>query len=70
MEGDHTYKIIEIVGSSHDGIEDAARTGIKRASKNVDALKWFEVSELRGWIDNGDVGHWQVKMKLGFTLKD
>ncbi|MCK5859445.1 dodecin [Abyssibacter sp.] len=70
MEGDHTYKIIEIVGSSHDGIEDAVRTGIKRASKNVDALKWFEVSELRGWIDNGDVGHWQVKMKLGFTLKD
>ena len=70
MEGDHTYKIIEIVGSSHDGIEDAVRTGIKRASNNVDALKWFEVSELRGWIDNGDVGHWQVKMKLGFTLKD
>ena len=70
MEGDHTYKIIEIVGSSHDGIEDAVRTGIKRASKNVDALKWVEVSELRGWIDNGDVGHWQVKMKLGFTLKD
>ena len=70
MEDDHTYKIIEIVGSSHDGIEDAVRTGIKRASKNVDALKWFEVSELRGWIDNGDVGHWQVKMKLGFTLKD
>ncbi|MBB88162.1 MAG: hypothetical protein CMP06_12830 [Xanthomonadales bacterium] len=70
MEGDHTYKIIEIVGSSHDGIEDAVRTGIKRASRNVDALKWFEVSELRGWIDNGDVGHWQVKMKLGFTLKD
>ncbi len=70
MEGDHTYKIIETVGSSHDGIEDAVRTGIKRASKNVDALKWFEVSELRGWIDNGDVGHWQVKMKLGFTLKD
>ncbi|WP_348674747.1 dodecin [uncultured Abyssibacter sp.] len=70
MEGDHTYKVIEIVGSSKTGIEDAVRTGIKRASKNVDELKWFEVDELRGWINDGDVGHWQVKMKVGFTLKD
>lgn len=70
MDSDHTYKVIEIVGSSTEGIDDAVRTGIKRASKNVDELKWFEVVETRGWIDGSDVGHWQVKMKVGFTLKD
>lgn len=70
MESDHTYKVIEIVGSSKTGIEDAVRTGIKRAAKSVDELKWFEVIETRGWVDGDQVGHWQVKMKVGFTLKD
>lgn len=70
MESDHTYKITEIVGSSRKDVEDAVRTGIKRAAKSLHDLKWFEVSEIRGWIDGDEVGHWQVTMKVGFTLKD
>ena len=67
---DHTYKITEIVGSSNAGIDDAIRSGIDRAAMTLRNLDWFEVTEIRGWINGGEVGHFQVSMKIGFRLED
>lgn len=67
---DHTYKITEIVGSSPDGIDDAIRNGVARASTTLRNLDWFEVTEIRGHLDGGAVGHFQVSMKVGFRLDD
>lgn len=66
---DHTYRVSEIVGSSSDSLEDAIRGGIRRASQTLRELDWFEVTEIRGHIENGDVGHFQVGMKVGFRLE-
>ena len=66
----HVYRVTEIVGSSPDGIEDAVRTGIARANKTLRNLDWFEVSEIRGHLADGAVGHFQVTMKVGFRLSD
>lgn len=65
---DHTYKKIELVGSSRDGIEDAVRNALARAEKTVRNMRWFEVIETRGHIEAGRVDHWQVTVKVGFTL--
>lgn len=65
---DHIYKKVELVGSSSDSIEDAVRNAINRASETLRNLRWFEVVETRGHIENGKVGHWQVTVKVGFTL--
>ncbi len=67
---DHTYKLIELTGTSTDSIEDAVNNAIEKASKTVHNLRWFEVTEMRGAIEKGAVAHWQVTMKLGFTLDD
>ena len=67
---DHVYKKIELAGSSATGIEDAVRTAVKRASESLHNLRWFEVTEIRGDVDNGQVEHWQVSLKVGFTLDD
>jgi dodecin len=67
---DHTYRVTEVVGTSRDSIDGAIRNGIARASKTLRHLDWFEVVETRGWIDNGQVGHFQVTMKIGFRLDD
>ena len=67
---DHTYRITEVVGTSRESIDAAIRNGIARASETVRNLDWFEVTETRGWIDNGTVGHFQVTMKIGFRLDD
>ncbi|MEZ5536182.1 MAG: dodecin family protein [Thiolinea sp.] len=67
---DHVYKKIEIVGSSKTSVDDAIRQGIQRCHKTVNNLEWFEVSEIRGHIVDGDVGHFQVSMKVGFRLDD
>ena len=67
---DHIYKKIELVGSSASGIEDAVNTALARASQTVRNMRWFEVSEIRGHIENGAVGHWQVTVKIGFTLDE
>ncbi|MFT4924227.1 MAG: flavin-binding protein dodecin [Phenylobacterium sp.] len=64
----HTYKIIEITGTSPDGIQQAIESGIKDASKSLRNMRWFEVIETRGQIEDGAVGHWQVTLKVGFTL--
>lgn len=65
----HVYKTIELVGSSPIGIDDAVRTAIERASTTVRNLRWFEVTETRGHIEDGKIGHWQVTVKVGFTLE-
>ena len=66
---DHVYKIVELVGSSPTGIEDAIQGAIARASSTVDNIRWFEVLETRGHVDNGKVSHYQVTIKVGFTVK-
>jgi flavin-binding protein dodecin len=67
---DHTYKITEIVGSSPDSIDAAIRSGVARASTTLRNLDWFEVTEIRGHLQDGAVGHFQVSMKVGFRLDD
>jgi len=66
----HVYKLIELTGSSPNGIEDAVNNAVNRASKTVRNMRWFEVTETRGHIENGKIGHWQVTVKVGFTLED
>jgi flavin-binding protein dodecin len=64
----HVYKTIELTGSSPKGIEDAIANAVGKASKTVHNLRWFQVVDTRGEIDGGKVAHWQVTMKVGFTL--
>jgi flavin-binding protein dodecin len=66
---DHIYKAIELVGSSTSGVEDAIRNAIAKASETLRYLRWFEVVETRGHIEGGRVAHWQVTLKIGFTLE-
>jgi hypothetical protein len=66
---DHTYRITEIVGTSSEGVENAIRNGVDRASKTLRNLDWFEVTEIRGQIRDG-VNYFQVGMKVGFRLDD
>jgi dodecin len=65
---DHVYRVIQIVGSSEKSIDDAIHVAIARASKTLRELRWFEVVETRGHIDNGKVHHFQVTLKVGFTI--
>jgi len=67
---DHVYKKIELTGSSTVSVEDAIRNAIRRAAKSVQHMRWFEVSETRGHVENGEVAHWQVTVKVGFTLEE
>lgn len=68
MSDHHTYKKIEIVGSSTQSIDDAIRNAIKEANKSIRNLEWFEVTETRGHIMDGDVAHFQVTLKIGFRI--
>ncbi|SFN72624.1 hypothetical protein SAMN05216330_101379 [Bradyrhizobium sp. Ghvi] len=68
-EKDHVYKILELVGSSETSIEDAIKNAVSRASKTVREMKWFEVVQTRGHIENGAVRHYQVTLRVGFTLE-
>lgn len=65
---DHIYKKIELVGSSPIGIEDAVNNAVTRAAKTIRNMRWFEVSEMRGHIEENKIAHWQVTVKIGFTL--
>ncbi|MEU9833726.1 dodecin [Streptosporangium sp. NPDC048047] len=67
---DRTYRVTEIVGTSEESIEAAVRNGVRRASQTLRHLDWFEVTEVRGHIVDGEVGHFQVGMKIGFRLED
>lgn len=65
---EHVYKKIEITGSSKTGVEDAVNRAVAEASKTVRNLRWFEVSEIRGHLDEGKIAHWQVTVKIGFAI--
>jgi dodecin len=67
---DHTYRVTEIVGSSPDGIDQAVRNALTRASQTLHNLDWFEVTEIRGSLTNGDISHFQVTVKVGFRLDE
>lgn len=66
----HVYKIIELAGSSEKSIDDAIRNAVARASKTVRNMRWFEVVETRGHIEGSNVAHYQVTLKIGFTLDE
>jgi len=66
---DNVYSITEIVGTSSDSIDAAIRNGVSRASRTLRNLDWFEVAEVRGQIVDGEVGHFQVRLKVGFRLE-
>ena len=66
---DHVYKLIELTGTSTTSVEDAVARAIKRANKSVKNLCWFQVVETRGNIAKGKVQHWQVTIKVGFTVE-
>jgi dodecin len=67
---DNVYKIIELTGTSSTTMEDAVNNAIARASQTIRQMRWFEVIETRGTIENGSVGSWQVTLKVGFTLEE
>jgi dodecin len=67
---DHVYRIIQVAGSSKKSIEDAIQTAVGRASRTLRQLGWFEVVETRGHVEAGKVAHYQVTLKVGFTLDD
>lgn len=66
---DHVYKSLELTGSSSRSSDDAIRVAISRASKSLRNIKWFQVIETRGGVQDGEVAHWQVTIKVGFTLE-
>ncbi len=66
---DHIYKTIELVGSSSRGVEDAVQKAIAKASETVGNVRWFQVLDTRGHIEGARVAHWQVTLKIGFTLE-
>ena len=67
---DRTYGVTEIVGTSTDGIDEAIRNGVKRASRTVRNLDWFQATEIRGHIVEGQIEHFQVTMKIGFRIEE
>jgi len=66
---DHVYKVIELVGTSEKSVDDAIQNAIARASKTLKNLRWFEALQVRGHIEDGRIGHYQVTVKVGFTLE-
>jgi flavin-binding protein dodecin len=66
---DHVYKLLELVGTSEKSVSDAIKTAIARASTTVRNIRWFEVVQVRGEVADGKVGHYQVTLKVGFTLE-
>ncbi|MEJ8638821.1 MULTISPECIES: dodecin [Streptomyces] len=66
----HTYRVTEIVGTSPEGIDAAIRNGIKRAGQTLRGLDWFEVTQVRGHIVDGEIEHYQVGLKVGFRLEE
>jgi flavin-binding protein dodecin len=66
----HVYKLVELTGSSETSVEDAVTTAVRRAGQTVKNLRWFQVVEIRGDIEGDKVAHWQVTLKVGFTVDD
>jgi len=66
----HTYRVTEIVGTSPEGIDTAVRNALERAGETLRNLDWFEVTQIRGQLEGGQVAHWQVGLKVGFRLDE
>ncbi|GAA2983546.1 hypothetical protein K388_04227 [Streptomyces sp. KhCrAH-43] len=66
----HTYRVTEIVGTSQEGVDEAIRNGVARASETLHNLDWFEITQVRGQIEDGRIAHYQVGLKVGFRLDD
>jgi flavin-binding protein dodecin len=66
----HTYKIIELVGTSPNSIEEAVSNALNKASNSVRNMRWLQIAETRGHIENQKLAYWQVVIKVGFTLED
>jgi flavin-binding protein dodecin len=67
---DRTYRVTEIVGTSPNSVDEAVRNGLRRAAQTLRHLDWFEVTEIRGQLDGGEIAHYQIGMKVGFRLED
>ncbi|MGH3313148.1 MAG: dodecin [Streptomyces sp.] len=67
---EHTYRVTEIVGTSHEGVDAAIRNAVSRASETLRNLDWFEVTQVRGQIEEGRIEHYQVGLKVGFRLEE
>ncbi|MEW5888272.1 MAG: dodecin [Pseudomonadota bacterium] len=67
---DHVYKHLDLTGSSTTSVEDAIQNAVSRAAKSLRDIRWFEVKEIRGHVDGGKVAHWQVTLRLAFTLEE
>ncbi|MBW8802372.1 MAG: dodecin domain-containing protein [Catenulisporales bacterium] len=70
MSNEHTYRVTEIVGSSTEGVDAAIRNALKRAGATLRNLDWFEVTQIRGHMVDGEIGHFQVGLKVGFQLEE
>lgn len=70
MPEDDTYRIIEIAGTSPQGVTEAMRNGVARASQTLRNVNWFEVRSIRGHVENGEIAHFQVEMRVGFRLEE
>ena len=70
MAEDSTYKIVEIAGTSPESVAQAMRSGVRRASKTLRNVGWVEVTAIRGHVEDGEIAHFQVEMKVGFKLED
>ncbi len=66
---EHVYKIIEVVGSSREGIEDAVRNAVSRTSESIRELRWFKLEDVRGQLKEGKVEYWQVSLRIGFNVE-
>lgn len=67
---DHVYKSIEVTGSSTTGQDDAIRRAIEKSGESLHHMRWFQVLDTRGHIENGKIAHWQVTIKIGFTIEE
>jgi len=67
---DHVYKVTELYGSSTKGLQPAIENAVAKAAKSVRNMRWFQVTEMRGHLDAGKIEHWQVGVKIGFTIED
>ena len=67
---DHVYKVVELVGTSETGIEDAVQTAIARASRTLKHIRWFEIVSTRGHVEDSRIAHYQVTIRVGFTIED
>jgi dodecin len=70
MAESDTYKIVELAGTSPDGVTEAMRSGVRRASKTLRQVDWVEVHSIRGHVEDGEIAHFQVEMRVGFKLED